>query len=258
MITSLSNINQLDGLNDEIIDKQIATTPPPPPLPQPEPKELLNYWYDVCTTTECSLNVKEFSLATNSEETKNLQIIKKQLESGVTYKFRVAAINACGRGNWSEVASFTTSLPGFPGAPTSVKIKNNENSAILSWEPPVTQVNCTPVDEYIVYLCVKIQPKLDDLTKSNQQYTFYNIYNGSNTYCEINSDLLSRASIDNTSKPALLLRISAKNDKGYGPATQVRWLQGKSLISFRKILYFKKFKKKKKKILMMNKIIQFK
>lgn len=29
-----------------------------------------------------------------------------------------------------------------------------------------------------------------------------------------------------TSKPAIIFRIAARNDKGYGPATQVRWLQG--------------------------------
>jgi hypothetical protein len=37
--------------------------------------------------------------------------------------------------------------------------------------------------------------------------------------------VLSQAYIDMSSKPAILFRIAAKNEKGYGPATQVRWLQ---------------------------------
>ena len=37
---------------------------------------------------------------------------------------------------------------------------------------------------------------------------------------------LSSAHIDYTTKPAIIFRIAARNEKGYGPATQVRWLQG--------------------------------
>jgi host cell factor len=37
---------------------------------------------------------------------------------------------------------------------------------------------------------------------------------------------LSAAHIDITTKPAIIFRIAARNEKGYGPATQVRWLQG--------------------------------
>lgn len=37
---------------------------------------------------------------------------------------------------------------------------------------------------------------------------------------------LASACIDCTTKPAIIFRIAARNEKGYGPATQVRWLQG--------------------------------
>ena len=37
---------------------------------------------------------------------------KLELEPGTAYKFRVAGINACGRGNWSEISAFKTCLPG--------------------------------------------------------------------------------------------------------------------------------------------------
>jgi len=50
--------------------------------------------------------------------------VLKRLEllPGTAYKFRVAGINACGRGLFSEVTAFKTCLPGFPGAPSSIKI----------------------------------------------------------------------------------------------------------------------------------------
>ena len=50
-------------------------------------------------------------------------VLKRQeLVPGTAYKFRVAGINACGRGAFSEVSAFKTCLPGFPGAPSAIKI----------------------------------------------------------------------------------------------------------------------------------------
>lgn len=111
---TLSNINQLDGTNDEYNELI------------PETKELLNHWYDVCVTSDCNYLVKEFSLTTNNNEDskiQNVQLIKKQLEPGVSYKLRVAGINACGKGPFSEPAILSTASPGYPGAPTNVKVK---------------------------------------------------------------------------------------------------------------------------------------
>lgn len=47
---------------------------------------------------------------------------RHELLPGTAYKFRVAGVNACGRGSFSEVTAFKTCLPGFPGAPSSIKI----------------------------------------------------------------------------------------------------------------------------------------
>lgn len=47
---------------------------------------------------------------------------KFELEPGTAYKLRVAAVNACGRGPWSEISAFKTCLPGYPGAPSAIKI----------------------------------------------------------------------------------------------------------------------------------------
>lgn len=53
----------------------------------------------------------------------NHSVLRRQeLLPGTAYKFRVAGVNACGRGPFSEVTAFKTCLPGFPGAPSSIKI----------------------------------------------------------------------------------------------------------------------------------------
>ena len=50
-------------------------------------------------------------------------VLKRQeLLPGTAYKFRVAGINACGRGPFSEISAFKTCLPGYPGAPSAIKI----------------------------------------------------------------------------------------------------------------------------------------
>lgn len=50
------------------------------------------------------------------------QMRRVELQPGTAYKFRVAGINICGRGAFSEVSAFKTCLPGFPGAPCAIKI----------------------------------------------------------------------------------------------------------------------------------------
>lgn len=50
-------------------------------------------------------------------------LLKKQdLVPGTGYRFRVAAINGCGIGPFSRVSEFKTCIPGFPGAPSAVRI----------------------------------------------------------------------------------------------------------------------------------------
>lgn len=57
------------------------------------------------------------------------------------------------------------------------------------------------------------------------------VYCGPNPSCLVQSSSLSNAHIDYTTKPAIIFRIAARNEKGYGPATQVRWLQGERGVS---------------------------
>ncbi|XP_026484315.2 host cell factor-like isoform X1 [Vanessa tameamea] len=143
------------------------------------------------------------------------------LENGTAYKFRIAAINSCGRGEFSEESAFKTCLPGFPGAPSAIKISKSVEGAHLSWEPP--QVAAEGIFEYSVYLAVRSNSQPKEASKS--QLAFVRVYCGKTNTCVVPQASLSAAHVDSSTKPAIIFRIAARNEKGYGPATQVRWLQ---------------------------------
>uniref|UniRef100_A0A182UPV9 Fibronectin type-III domain-containing protein n=1 Tax=Anopheles merus TaxID=30066 RepID=A0A182UPV9_ANOME len=150
------------------------------------------------------------------------------LEPGCAYRFRVAAINSCGRGEWSDATPFKTCLPGFPGAPSAIKISKSPEGAHLSWEPPPSTTG--DILEYSVYLAIKSQNATKDkVSTTAAQLAFVRVYCGSNNQCTVANQSLQTAHVDFTSKPAIIFRIAARNDKGYGPATQVRWLQDPQL-----------------------------
>lgn len=60
------------------------------------------------------------------------QMRKVELKPGTAYKFRVAGINICGRGAFSEVSAFKTCLPGFPGAPCAIKISKVRHTCVFT------------------------------------------------------------------------------------------------------------------------------
>ncbi|KAL7727635.1 hypothetical protein ACLKA6_014976 [Drosophila palustris] len=145
------------------------------------------------------------------------------LDPGTAYRFRLAALNTCGRGEWGEISSFKTCLPGFPGAPSAIKIsKDVKEGAHLTWEPPPAQ-KTKEIVEYSVYLAVK--PTTKDKVASSPQLAFVRVYVGAANQCTVPNASLSNAHVDCSNKPAIIFRIAARNQKGYGPATQVRWLQ---------------------------------
>uniref|UniRef100_A0A0R3QNJ3 Fibronectin type-III domain-containing protein n=1 Tax=Brugia timori TaxID=42155 RepID=A0A0R3QNJ3_9BILA len=146
---------------------------------------------------------------------------KAELEAGTAYHFRVAGINACGRGNWSEVTAFKNSLPGYPGAPSNIKVTKSSEGAHLTWDPPQSSIG--KVTEYSVYLAVR------NTHGRETHLSFVRVYVGSDPFCVVSLANLHAAHIDKSSKPAILFRIAARNEKGYGPATQVRWLQERPL-----------------------------
>ncbi|KAJ8984480.1 hypothetical protein NQ317_006140 [Molorchus minor] len=132
------------------------------------------------------------------------------IEPGTAYKFRVAAINS--------VTAFKTCLPGFPDAPSAIKIAKSADGAHLSWEPP--SANQGEILEYSLYLAVKGKEKT-----TPGQPAFVRVYCGPNNQCVVSNASLAAAHLDTSTKAAIIFRIAAKNYKGYGPATQVRWLQ---------------------------------
>uniref|UniRef100_G1KS35 Host cell factor C2 n=1 Tax=Anolis carolinensis TaxID=28377 RepID=G1KS35_ANOCA len=189
-------------------------------------------WHDVGIFQSNNGLVNQFYLLTEEKafisgkgdnvDVPNDTLLKKQdLTPGTLYRFRVAAINGCGVGPFSKVSEFKTCIPGFPGAPSIVKISKSADCIHLSWEPPVSPSG--NILEYSAYLAIRTT----QLHENPSQLMFMKIYCGLKTSCTVTAAQLANAHVDHTSKPAIVFRISAKNERGYGPATQVRWLQGK-------------------------------
>ena len=103
------------------------------------------------------------------------------------------------------------------------------DGAHLTWEPP--SVTSGKIIEYSVYLAIQSNQTAEAKASTPAQLAFMRVYCGPNPSCLVQSSSLSNAHIDYTTKPAIIFRIAARNEKGYGPATQVRWLQGEHGIS---------------------------
>lgn len=229
--------NGLPSNTETADNKQGIKTESPAKPPGTTIKKEANQWYDVgiikgttCLVSHCHLpsetgqgNGDDIDVVSVPE----YSVLKRQeLLPGTAYKFRVAGINACGRGPFSEVSAFKTCLPGFPGAPSAIKISKSSEGAHLSWEPP--QNTAGKITEYSVYLAVRnaaAAAQVDQKPGSPAQLAFVRVYCGPNPSCVVTTASLASAHIDYTTKPAIIFRIAARNEKGYGPATQVRWLQ---------------------------------
>ncbi|KAL3100447.1 hypothetical protein niasHS_001750 [Heterodera schachtii] len=158
------------------------------------------------------------------------------LEPGTLYRIRVRAVNSVGCSAWSQPVSFKTCVPGFPGSPTSIKITKCPEGVYISWDPPLSPNG--QIEEYSVFLLMRSpqhQQQHASMMRSQQQQqqqsvavsSFTRVYMGSAPNCVISHSVLGMAHVDtaSTPKPAIIFRISARNEKGYGSATQVRWLQ---------------------------------
>ena len=75
------------------------------------------------------------------------------------------------------------------------------------------------------------------VSSSPSQLAFVRVFCGPSAQCVVPNSSLAAAHIDTTTKPAIIFRIAARNDKGYGPATQVRWLQGVYCVTLLVLIY---------------------
>lgn len=105
-----------------------------------------------------------------------------------------------------------------------VFLTQSPDGAHLTWEPP--SVTSGKITEYSVYLAIQSPQAGEPKSAAPAQLAFMRVYCGPSPSCLVQSASLSNAHIDYTTKPAIIFRIAARNEKGYGPATQVRWLQG--------------------------------
>lgn len=106
----------------------------------------------------------------------------------------------------------------------------------MTWDPPSS--GSTLITGYAVYLAVKNNP--NDPTIPRQpaqqqasQMAFVRVYGGALAECSVSAAQLLQAHLDvsTSSKPAIIFRIAARNERGFGPATQVRWLQDQQQIA---------------------------
>ncbi|XP_041035568.1 host cell factor 1b isoform X2 [Carcharodon carcharias] len=216
-----------NGIESSAVKRDAAPTASKPPA-----KKDLNQWVDVGVIKGTTTVVTHYHLPLDGTSVRDddsatipdhSQLKRQELQPGTAYKFRVAGINACGRGPFSEISAFKTCLPGFPGAPCAIKISKSPDGAHLTWEPP--SMTSGKIIEYSVYLAIQSTQSMELKPNSPAQLAFMRVYCGPNPSCLVQSANLSNAHIDYTTKPAIIFRIAARNEKGYGPATQVRWLQ---------------------------------
>lgn len=137
--SNITHMDQLDGLNDAMMgdddqhaDASLFNNSNGSNLIAIQSVAIINeplnnLWHDVVITKELTYTVTDYSVksssgAGNANASVEENLIKKHLEPNTAYKFRVAAINSCGRGPWSEQSAFVTCQPGFPGAPSNIKI----------------------------------------------------------------------------------------------------------------------------------------
>ncbi|KAK0137523.1 Host cell factor 2 [Merluccius polli] len=148
---------------------------------------------------------------------------KQALIPGHGYRMRVAGVNGMGQGDFSPAGEFRTCQPGFPGAPSAVKITKGIDSVHITWGAPLSPLG--RILEYSMYLALRT-----GRTEQPSQMNFIRVYRGTKTCCTVGTTHLDNAHIDSSAsnRPAMVFRIAAKNEQGYGPATQIRWIQGRS------------------------------
>ncbi|KAF1743121.1 hypothetical protein MXB_1050, partial [Myxobolus squamalis] len=133
------------------------------------------------------------------------------LEPNYTYRLRIASVNSCGIGPFSTPLTFSTSAPGLPGPPASIKIVRKGSDTYLLWGPGLTSESL----EYSVYISKPITPEtVLPVNISHLKYIYEQVYQGRDSKCKVSTDENSFELYDKN-QAFLMLRIVAKNSKGY-------------------------------------------
>ncbi|XP_038157988.1 host cell factor 2 isoform X2 [Cyprinodon tularosa] len=221
-----------DGGSSQLKDKQTASACKTGDLSSDQENQDGSTWFDVGVFKTLYCEVSHYFLPAEDEQAFHQRKLpgpqdyqgreKQELSPGQMYRFRVAGINCFAQGDFSPASEFKTCQPGFPGAPAAVKISKVNDSVQITWEPPSSPSG--RILEYSMYLAVR---KSRSSSERPGQMAFIRIYRGTKTSCLVGSSHLENAHIDSSSscRPAVVFRIAAKNEQGYGPATQIRWIQ---------------------------------
>ena len=124
-----------------------------------------------------------------------------------------------------SVPHFSCSLTLLLTSPSLTQVSENVH---ISWESPTSPSG--KILEYSMYLAVNKSrggssgAATATASTAGGELAFIRIYRGTKTSCTVNPSHLSNAHIDCSARPAVVFRIAAKNEQGYGPATQIRWL----------------------------------
>lgn len=82
------------------------------------------------------------------------RVVVSRLTAGTTYRFRVAAVNAAGRGGWSEpITVVPPTASTEPSAPRGLRAVAARRTVRLSWQAPRTDGG-SPVRDYVVQRAV--------------------------------------------------------------------------------------------------------
>jgi predicted phage tail protein len=77
--------------------------------------------------------------------------LQSGLGDGLTYYYKVAAVNQVGEGPATEIVSVTTVTPlTLPSAPTNVFARSESGAVVLSWNAPANDGG-SPITHYLVY-----------------------------------------------------------------------------------------------------------
>ncbi|VDN25941.1 unnamed protein product [Gongylonema pulchrum] len=233
-------ISPLEGASTHVISQKCIVTPQASNLARRRSDQTQYFpvkqvewpWYNVATVEGTSHVVTHYWLPSfdensvgSTQATGQCEQEKAPLEVGSAYNFRVAAINSCGRSEWSPISRsampvYPLKPAGFPSAPQNVRIQKIPGGMKLMWDPP--RDPCGKIVEYTVHMAIDNKD-----ARGNQQMTFVRVYAGTVAGCVVPSSRLAAAHIDRFVGPSILFRISARNEKGRGMGRLVRWLQDK-------------------------------